>query len=150
MIVYYKIKCKFIFTIKNKFMRFKQIILIVPIALAITAIACKAKKAATPAPVIATAPVAKVETPTVNACPQPVTFQTLKPLLSKSCTTVGCHDVGFSKMNFTDYRSFKYYSEEGEVKQHVLVQKNMPPNEKLTDAELALVKCWLEGSMLEK
>ncbi len=136
-------------------MRLKQIILVIPAALVITAIACKTKKAATTekavtAPVTVVAPVNKVETAIANTCPQPVTFQTLKPLLSKSCTTVGCHDAGFSKMNFTDYRSFKYYSEEGEVKQHVLVQKNMPPNEKLTDAELALVKCWLEGNMLEK
>jgi hypothetical protein len=132
-------------------MRFKQFLLIIPAALAVTAIACKAKKATTTEKaVVAPVPVAKVETGTTIACPQPVTFQTLKPLLSKSCTTPGCHDAGFSKMNFTDYRSLKYYAEEGEVKQHVLVQKNMPPNEKLTDAELALVKCWLDGGMLEK
>jgi hypothetical protein len=136
-------------------MRLKQIILIVPLALIITAIACKAKKVVTTEkaiapPIVAAVPEAKVETAVANACEEKVTFQTLKPLLSKSCTTPGCHDAGFSKMNFTDYRSLKYYAEEGEVKQHVLVQKNMPPNEKLTDAELALVKCWLDSGMLEK
>jgi hypothetical protein len=132
-------------------MRIKQIILIVPIALTITAIACKAKKVVTTEKAVVTpVPIAKVEIAAVNECPQPVTFQTLKPLLSKSCTTVGCHDIGFSKMNFTDYRSLKYYAEEGEVKQHVLVRKDMPPNEKLTDAELAMIKCWIDTGMKEK
>jgi hypothetical protein len=132
-------------------MRIKQIILIVPIALTITAIACKAKKVVTTEKaVVAPVPITKVEIAAVNECPQPVTFQTLKPLLSKSCTTVGCHDIGFSKMNFTDYRSLKYYAEEGEVKQHVLVRKDMPPNEKLTDAELAMIKCWIDTGMKEK
>jgi cytochrome c1 len=132
-------------------MRFKQFLLIIPVALTITAIACKAKKAATTEKaVVAPVPVAKVETATVNACPQPVTFQTLKPLLSKSCTTPGCHDAGFSKMNFTDYRILLSFAEEGEIKQHVLVRKDMPPNEKLTDAELAMIKCWIDTGMKEK
>jgi hypothetical protein len=132
-------------------MRFKQIILIVPVALAITAIACKAKKAAiTEKTVVAPVPVAKVENAATSACPQPVTFQTLKPLLSKSCTTPGCHDAGFSKMNFTDYRILFSFAEEGEIKQHVLVRKDMPPNEKLSDAELAMIKCWLDTGMKEK
>jgi hypothetical protein len=142
-------------------MQFKQIIFIVPLALSITVIACKSKKAATTEKVVTTekaiapptataAPTAATEAEIPNACGDKVTFQTLKPLLSKSCTTSGCHDAGFSKMNFTDYRSLKYYAEEGEIKQHVLVRRDMPPNEKLTDAELALVKCWLDGGMLEK
>jgi hypothetical protein len=133
-------------------MRIKPIILIIPAVLAITAISCKAKKATTTekAVVVAPAPVAKVEIAAVNPCPQPVTFQTLKPLLSKSCTTVGCHDIGFSKMNFTDYRILYSFAEEGEIKQHVLVRKDMPPNEKLSDTELAMIKCWLDTGMKEK
>ncbi len=132
-------------------MRFKQIILILPFALCITLIACKAKKAATTEKaVVAPVPIAKVEVAKPSVCPQPVTFQTLQPLLSKSCTTSGCHDAYSYNMNFTQYAIIKQFAVEGEIKKHVLEIKNMPPNEKLTAQELALVKCWLDGGMLEK
>ena len=85
-----------------------------------------------------------------NACNEKVTYATLQPLLNKSCNTSGCHDESKKRMNFKIYANLKSFGENGEVKMHVLQEKNMPPQEDLTKEELKQFRCWLEGGMLEK
>lgn len=85
-----------------------------------------------------------------KACDEKVTFATLQPLLAKSCNTGGCHDESRRKLNFKIYSNFKHVGDEGEIKEHVLMEKNMPPREKLTGEELRQFRCWIEGGMLEK
>ena len=102
-----------------------------------TIIACKTKKEVPNA----------AET---KACEEKITFETLQPLLAKSCNTSGCHDESRRRMNFKIYSNFKYVGEEGEIKEHVLIEKNMPPQQKLTGEELRQFRCWIEGGMLEK
>jgi uncharacterized membrane protein len=127
-------------------------ILLAALTLTIGAIACKAKKSVTQTPPNPTtaqpansAAVAKVDNTT---CTEKVTYQTLKPLLSKSCNS--CHDASMPRMNFTTFYGLKELAMEGEVKEHVLERKDMPPNEKLTDAELTMIRCWLEQGSPEK
>lgn len=85
-----------------------------------------------------------------NLCEQKVTFETLQPLLASSCVTGGCHDVGSKRMNFRSYSILKSFAERGEIKEHVLIEKNMPPNKKLSADELKQFRCWLENGMAEK
>ena len=109
--------------------------------LAITSIfACKTKKVAA----------VVVESNETKACTEKVTFETLQPLLAKNCTTGGCHDESKTRMNFKIYSQLKNFGERGEIKEHVLVEKNMPPQTKLTGEELRQFRCWIEGGMLEK
>ena len=117
----------------------KSIILFSCLALA-SVVACKTKKA------VAT----NVESAETKACSEKVTFETLQPLLAKSCTTGGCHDEGKKRMNFKVYAQLKSIGERGEIKEHVLEMKNMPPQQKLTGEELRQFRCWIEGGMLEK
>lgn len=85
-----------------------------------------------------------------SACDTKVTYETLQPLLTKSCNTSGCHDESKRRMNFKIYANLKSFGDMGEIKEHVLIEKNMPPSEKLSSNELKMIRCWLEGGMLEK
>jgi hypothetical protein len=117
----------------------KNLIILI-ISLGIFLFACKTKKA------VAT----NVESAETKACSEKVTFETLQPLLAKSCTTGGCHDEGKKRMNFKVYAQLKSFGERGEIKEHVLEMKNMPPQQKLSGEELRQFRCWIEGGMLEK
>jgi len=131
---------------KNYVMRYSKAITIFSFIAVITIIACKTKKETktTTAPVVTT----PVETPKADLTP--VTYETLKPLLAKSCNTSGCHDESRRRMNFKNYEGLKYYGAKGDIKLHVFELKNMPPDETLTEAELDLFRKWLAGGMLEK
>ncbi|MDO9000070.1 MAG: hypothetical protein Q7W45_09925 [Bacteroidota bacterium] len=117
-------------------MKYSKSIIIFSVLVLMTVVACKSKKVAPDA----------MET---KACDEKVTFATLQPLLSKNCTTSGCHDESKKRMNFKIYAQLKNFGEKGEIKEHVLIEKNMPPESKLSGAELRQVRCWIEGGMLE-
>ena len=76
----------------------------------------------------------------------PVTYNgELKEVVNKQCATSGCHDAAFAQMDFTSYPLLKKFADEGEMKKHVLVRKDMPPYNRLSAKELQLFKCWLEN-----
>jgi hypothetical protein len=134
------------------------------VLLIVTSIACHSKKKL--AAISSQPPIAKAESPVVIAPPTPakapppppspidcgnaVSFAALKPLLSKSCTNKGCHDANADALNFTKYENFVKFSQNGEIKQHVLIQKNMPPSSTLSEAELLEIKCWLASEMKQE
>ncbi|MBA2613990.1 MAG: hypothetical protein H0U95_18650 [Bacteroidetes bacterium] len=119
-------------------MKYSRSIIFFSFIAVLTIIACKTKKVATTAE----------ET---KACDEKVTYATLQPLLAKSCNTSGCHDESRKRMNFKIYSNLKHVGDEGEVKEHVLIQKNMPPygSGTLSADELRQFRCWIEGGMLE-
>jgi hypothetical protein len=121
---------------------------------ALTIIACHSKKnivapVAPPPPPPPPPPAAIAQTPVMGDACADQSFNGLNNLLSKNCTTSGCHDASMPRMNFTNYDNFVKFSKNGEVKQHVLVQKNMPPGNNLSQDELDQIKCWLAGPMLK-
>ncbi len=126
-------------------MRYSKVITIFSFIAVVTVIACKTKKETKTANPVVTTP---VETPKADV--MPVTYETLKPLLAKSCNTGGCHDESRRRMNFKIYDNLKYFGAKGEIKTHVLDIKNMPPDETLTDAELDQFRRWISEGMLEK
>ncbi len=114
--------------------------------------ACKTKKETkTTAATTETKP-AVVNTPTVatNAASSIVTYETLKPLLAKSCNIPGCHTESQPKINFNNYENFKKFGVKGEIYHAVIDRKFMPPDEKLTEAEIDLFKRWIADGMTEK
>lgn len=121
-------------------MKYSKSIILFSLLAITTIFACKTKKA------VAT----NVENAETKACDSKVTFESLQPLLAKSCTTSGCHDESRKRMNFKIYANLKSFGDRGEIKEHVLVEKNMPPQQRLTGEELRQFRCWIEGGMLEK
>ncbi|MBA3680211.1 MAG: hypothetical protein H0W73_03350 [Bacteroidetes bacterium] len=126
-------------------MKYSKHIIIFSFVAVFIIIACKTKKeiktTTTPIPVVVEEPKAPVGI---------VSYETLKPLLAKSCNTSGCHDESRRRMNFKIYDNLKYFGAKGEIKTHVLEIKNMPPDETLTAAELDLFKRWIADGMTEK
>ncbi len=126
-------------------MKYSKHIIIFSFVAVLIIIACKTKKETktitTPIPVVVEEPKAQVGF---------VSYETLKPLLAKSCNTSGCHDESRRRMNFKIYDNLKYFGAKGEIKTHVLEMKNMPPDETLTAAELDLFKRWIADGMTEK
>lgn len=121
-------------------MNFSKSIILFSFLIVLSFVACKTKKATT----------AVVESDETKACSEKVTFETLQPLLAKDCTAGGCHDESKKRMNFKIYANLKSFGERGEIKEHVLEIKNMPPQQKLSGEELRQFRCWIEGGMLEK
>jgi hypothetical protein len=121
-------------------MKYSKSIIIFSFLAVISVVACKTKKAAT----------TNVENIEAKACDGKVTFEMLQPLLAKDCTTSGCHDESKKRMNFKIYANLKNFGEKGDVSREVVVNKNMPPHQKLSGEELRQFRCWIEGGMLEK
>ena len=117
-------------------MKYSRPIIIFSFIAVLSIIACKTKKVVT-------------TTEETKACDSKVTYQTLEPILSKSCNSMYCHGNG-GKMGLTTYANVKKLGLEGEIKEHVLVEKDMPRGGKLTSEELQVFRCWIEGGMLEK
>ncbi|MEO6302101.1 MAG: hypothetical protein ABIP51_02905 [Bacteroidia bacterium] len=119
---------------------------------AITVVACKTKKETKTTTAVTEIKPVIIATPSVAATPITgiVTYETLKPLLDKSCNTSGCHDFSHPRINFTNYANFKKFGAKGEISHAVLEKKFMPPDEKLTEAELDLFKRWIADGMTEK
>lgn len=109
--------------------------LLLAVAVVLTVSACKTKQPAT---------TSKKD----SGCKEVVTYATLKPLLDEKCN--GCHSAGGQLPGLTTYSDMKKFGSVGEIKHHVLVKKDMPPEKPLTESELNMFSCWLEGGMLEK
>ena len=79
--------------------------------------------------------------------PAEVSFSTdIFPIIQMSCATSACHSPGgFANGIFNNYAGVKAKVDNGALRQRVLVNKDMPPGESLTDQELATIKAWLDN-----
>lgn len=83
----------------------------------------------------------------VSACDSVTFTKHIKPIVDANC--VSCHYVGGSGPgDFTTFTDFKNYADGGRIKARVIDQlpsvmpQGGPP---LPQAELDLIKCWLEA-----
>lgn len=82
----------------------------------------------------------------------PTTYTTdILPLVQSKCQP--CHGKGSNKGDFLSYESAKRYA--AEMLDRVMIAPGgrgfMPKNhDKLADTEIALIKKWIEGGLLEK
>ncbi len=85
----------------------------------------------------------------------------IKAIIDNSCAYAGCHISGFSSGDFTTYDGIEGFTTSGSFMDRVITQREdpnsgMPPNyavddrpKDLTDEELLLVECWIDGGYLE-
>jgi hypothetical protein len=65
----------------------------------------------------------------------------IKPILEKSCAITGCHN-GISRSNdFRTFSSAKAFA--GTIRSNTQ-NKNMPPDEALTQSQIDLIACWVD------
>ncbi|MFK7807611.1 MAG: hypothetical protein AB8F74_07435 [Saprospiraceae bacterium] len=90
-------------------------------------------------------------------CPTVITYDVeIKPIIDNSCAYSGCHVSGFGSGDFTNYASLEGLLTAGTFENRVIIERNMPPSyapddkpKMLTDEELDLMKCWMEGGYPE-
>ena len=67
------------------------------------------------------------------------------PIIQMSCAVANCHvEGGFGNGVYEDYEDVYRKVENGSLMERVIVQRSMPPNDELSDEELALIEAWLE------
>jgi hypothetical protein len=68
----------------------------------------------------------------------------IAPIIANNCATAGCHDnSGAGGVVLLNYN--QTFLVKDAINTRVLVNKDMPPNGPLPDAELKAIKCWLES-----
>jgi hypothetical protein len=72
----------------------------------------------------------------------------IKPIISASCTSSGCHNAGSSNGDFTTYNGLKQKVDNGSIENRVLKEKNMPPSSPLSLDDRKKIKCWIENGAL--
>lgn len=67
------------------------------------------------------------------------------PIIQMSCATANCHaEGGFGNGVYEDYEDVYKKVENGSLRERVIVQRSMPPNDELSDEELAIIQAWLD------
>lgn len=75
----------------------------------------------------------------------------IKPIIDQSCATPGCHvQGGGGSGDFATYSGVSAKVQTGSFKNRVFDSPNnpMPPSGKLPQAQLNLIKCWLDKGAL--
>ncbi|HHS95994.1 MAG TPA: hypothetical protein ENJ45_05330 [Phaeodactylibacter sp.] len=95
--------------------------------------------------------------PMMLHCPSDTISYTsyIKSIVDKSCAYEGCHISGFASGNFSSYEGLQSVIDSDAFLKRVSEQKDMPPSytpsgkpKELTEDELTLVRCWIEGGYL--
>lgn len=80
-----------------------------------------------------------------NICDTITFSKHIKPIIDNNCT--GCHGAGYSYGDLTTHTGIKAKVDAGSFKARVVdqVPSVMPQGGTLTDAQLTLIKCWLDA-----
>lgn len=77
-------------------------------------------------------------------------------IMIKSCSYSGCHVTGFSSGDFSSYSGMKSRLDNGAFEEWVIEDRRMPPADApdgkpkfLTEDEILVLKCWVDGGYLE-
>ena len=75
------------------------------------------------------------------------------PIVNAACALSGCHVDGFQNGDYTTFAGLKEKADNGRLKDRV-VGKSMPPSnsngpKSLSDEQIELFKCWIEGGALD-
>lgn len=65
----------------------------------------------------------------------------VKAILTTNCNLSGCHDAGSGTRNWTTYQNVK--SNSSNIKTRV-VNRSMPPSSSLSQADIDLIRCWVD------
>jgi hypothetical protein len=77
----------------------------------------------------------------------PATYNAdVKPLVASQCATSGgCHGIGSSHGNFSDYSGLKIIADNGSLESKTIKDKSMPPSGALSLDDRKKIKCWLNN-----
>lgn len=68
----------------------------------------------------------------------------IMPLIQTECATSGCHVQGGTGNGiFDNYQNVKDKVENGSLKDRVLVRRDMPPNEPLSNCQIEYIEEWI-------
>lgn len=74
----------------------------------------------------------------------------IRDLIQLECSTSGCHvGGGLGNGVFDSYAAVKAKYDNGSLRERVLVQKNMPPDEPLSDCQLSRMEAWINNGAPE-
>lgn len=65
------------------------------------------------------------------------------PIVAQYCATAGCHDAGTNAGNVTLTSFAQASASVARINQRVVIDKTMPPSERLTSDQLAIIRCWI-------
>lgn len=68
------------------------------------------------------------------------------PMIQANCNTVGCHVSGGTGNGiFENYDQIKVKVDNGSMENRVVVLRDMPPGNSLTDCQISQVQSWLDA-----
>lgn len=67
----------------------------------------------------------------------------VKTIINANCTGSGCHP------SYSSYSGIKNVLDNGAFNSKVIEQKTMPKGKRLSDDELSILKCWVDGGYKE-
>ena len=79
---------------------------------------------------------------TVCESPAPSYAANVKTIIDTKCSVNGCHSRGRGDLRV--FENLKHNADDGQLKQKVVVSKSMPPDQKLSEAEIKMIDCWLK------
>lgn len=72
----------------------------------------------------------------------------IKPIISANCLS-GCHmSGGQAPTDYNQYNDLKNDADNGQLRDRVIVLKDMPPAGALPDSELKKIDCWITNGAL--
>lgn len=85
-------------------------------------------------------------------CGDPSYSADIVPILESTCALSSCHVTDFDFGDYNEYDDVKAQADNGSLVSEIS-SKNMPPSNttgpsELTDAEIALIECWVEKGAL--
>jgi len=92
------------------------------------------------------------KTPVVICNGDPTYDNEIAPIINTKCAIAGCHISGTGTPGvFQDYDGMLPYlnTESNSIKDRVVETKDMPLGFSLSDTDLELIRCWVEGGYLE-
>ncbi|MDQ3193279.1 MAG: hypothetical protein M3Q58_16980 [Bacteroidota bacterium] len=73
----------------------------------------------------------------------------IKPIVNNRCSMSGCHNSGSKNGDFTTYAGLKSKAENGTLRERIVIKKDMPSGNPLSDADIAKFECWIKDGALE-
>ena len=90
-----------------------------------------------------------------EVCVEEITFRDdIRNILATSCAYSGCHDGSSAPGNYNNYDDMRPFLNDNKFKRRVMERRDMPPSyatgpTSLSESELQLISCWIEGGYLE-
>lgn len=70
----------------------------------------------------------------------------IKNIINTSCAKAGCHDAGAGSRNWTDYSNVKANAQNIKIR---TANHTMPPDTPLPQADIDLIRCWVDDGALD-